>query len=130
MIGFPVDYRRDQPEFVAKKLTAILQGLVALNLVEMERQRFAPLLDSGIVYRREPRWSEMWRSASIVYAQGFGDCEDLSAILAAQWIREGLPAQAIVREARGVPGFHAVVMLRGVEYDPSAILIRKERRRS
>lgn len=131
MIGVPLDYRSDNERTIARKLTAILQGLVALNLEEMRVRRYPPLLSSGIVYRREPRGSELWRSLSILHFTGFGDCEDLAAALAAEMLSTGIDAHAIVRPARSERGYHAVVNVRNrdgrlVEVDPSALLIKKE----
>lgn len=130
MIGVPLDYRVDTERTIARKLTAILQGLVALNLEEMRGRRYPPLLSSGIVYRREPKGSELWRSLSILHAAGYGDCEDLAAALGAELLVQGVEAQAIVRPARTERGYHAVVNVRQggriIEVDPSAILIKKE----
>lgn len=116
-------------EVLAAYYTAIAEGLVQLNLVQMQLHQYPPLLASGVRYRREPRGSELWSSVSIVYLRGYGDCEDLAAIVVAEARLRGKEARVVVRPARNARGFHAVAEVEGKRYDPSRALIRRERER-
>lgn len=105
-------------------LTSALEALVREGVEELRAGVGAQqsILDGTVRYRREPRGSEQWRTRGRVLLEGYGDCEDLAAALAAELRVAGHPARAIVRRARGAPGYHAVVRLRGRELDPSAWL--------
>lgn len=125
MIALPVR-QGESTEELAAKFSAAAEGLVQLNLVEMGGREFPPLLQSGLVsYRREAVGKELWSSVSIVFARGYGDCEDLSAIVAAEARRAGKQARVVVRPSRSGRGFHAVVEVDGRRYDPSKALMRR-----
>ena len=122
---------------VPEAIEAIAEGLVGLNcwmLQEMEERGFVvPLLyDSGVRYRRERPGEEWWESITDimgVHGDGEGDCEDLSAIRAAELrYYYGEPARVrIGRTRRG--SFHAVVERGdGTIEDPSRILVEMEAR--
>ena len=57
----------------------MLNCLVGLNRRIIARRKFAPLLASGVRYKREN--GEQWQTIAQLYAAGSGDCEDLSAAL-------------------------------------------------
>ncbi len=112
----------------AATLTAVLEGLTALNAVLLQRRPKFPLLyESGVVYKREQRGSrgqpEDWANILQVLKRGWGDCEDLAAWRAAELrVRCEEPAQAVVRRS-GPRKFHAVVVREdGFIEDPSKVL--------
>jgi hypothetical protein len=86
----------------------------------------------GIKYRREPRGSEWWESATDilgVLADRTGDCEDLAALRAAE-LRLFEDEHACVKVVRTRRAFHAVVLREdGSIEDPSRICIRLEKLR-
>lgn len=99
----------------ASTLTAALEGLTAVNVVLLQRSALPRLLESGVRYRREPKRStqpgylEQWKTAPQVFAAGWGDCEDLSCWLAAEYrVYRSEPARALVYRS-GRKRFHAVV---------------------
>lgn len=109
------------PRYSGPAVNAALEGLVLANLEE-QRDSFArSILDGSVRYRREPIGREDWRTRSRVLLDGYGDCEDLAAALAAELRAQGVPARAVVRPSRGGRGYHAVVRIRGRrgELDPS-----------
>lgn len=111
------------PWFSSSAVNTALEALTRANLEEMQRigDAGASILDGGVRYRRERRGAEDWRTRGRVLLDGYGDCEDLSAALAAELRMQGIPAYAHVRPARGGPGYHAVTRVRGFagELDPS-----------
>lgn len=78
------------------------------NVHLISRGHYPPLLTSGVRYRREPLGQERWKPIDVLYADGYGDCEDLSAALAAQLRARGVPARVVVRKT-GLRLFHALV---------------------
>lgn len=112
-------------------LTAALEGLVAVNVIYLERHPRTPkLYASGVRYRREPRGQEIWLTIPQVLRAGFADCEDLAAFRAAECIVAGIPARAEVIRT-GPRTFHAIVRLPGGQtLDPSVKLgMEKPRKR-
>jgi hypothetical protein len=130
MIAVPVrvEELQQDPSSVARRLSAVAVGLVALARVDVEERGLPTLYEAarrGLVeYRREPKGVEMWLCPSLVLAQGFGDCEDLSAWLTVDYRREGVKARMEIIPQEGSRLFHAVVRLpdNRIE-DPSAVLI-------
>lgn len=126
MLHVAIDVRRD-PEL----LTAAAESLAAMNFVMLARSHgnVPRLYESGVVYRRE-HGTEEWRTIDEVYEDGYGDCEDLAGIRAAELrYYEGEPARVLVVETpRG--SYHAVVLRadNSIE-DPSRILLMLESRR-
>jgi len=104
-------------------LTAAIGALQRANVEEMRTLRTSSsrrsILDGTVRYRREPIGREDWRTRERVLLDGWGDCEDLAAALAAELEVAGYPAHAVVRRAHGGRGYHAVVRLHGRELDPS-----------
>lgn len=98
--------------------------LVAVDRVYLRTHSVTPLYRSGIRYRREVSGSEVWQSTPVLYASGYGDCEDLAAHRAAELIESGedVGARAVLRCVR--PGlWHAAVRRgSGLIEDPSAKL--------
>lgn len=116
-------------------IEAIAEGLVGLNCyllqaAEAQGIDVPPLYESGVRYRREAKGTEWWESITDilgVHGIGEGDCEDLSALRAAEYrYFDGIPARVrILRTRRG--SFHAVVELPdGTIEDPSRILVEQE----
>lgn len=103
-------------------LEAALEGLTRMNVELMRRRNFPPLYKSGVRYRREPRGKEEWLTYDQVLKRRFADCEDLSAIRAAELRVQGIPAWAVV-DRTGRRRFHALVEYGdGTREDPSRIL--------
>lgn len=106
-----------------------LEGLIAINEEHMDNGLgFPPLYQSGIKYRPEKN-SEKWLSIRQVYAQGHGDCEDLTGIRCAELRSSGLDegARAYIYQT-GPKRWHAVVLRSdGVIEDPTKILKRMEK---
>ena len=102
-------------------IDASLEGLVRLNLQQLRARPRPELYKSGVRYRRDT--GETWDSADIVYRRGYGDCEDLAAIRAAELRLAGVPARAVVRHS-STPGvaWHCVVQVGRRYEDPSARL--------
>lgn len=110
------------PTVDLEALNVALEGLVRANVAEMGvagLHALPSILDGGVRYQRELPGREEWRTRSLVLASGVGDCEDLSAALAAELRAAGVPARAVIRRARGGVGYHAVVRLGQRELDPS-----------
>lgn len=115
-----------------EEITAALEGLVAQNLeqirvAELAGRPYPPLYASDVRYRREPKGRERWDSIEVVFANGEGDCEDLSCTRTAQLQCDGEPARAIcVRTSRKT--FHILVQrATGELEDPSRIMLWKEK---
>lgn len=97
-----------------------LEGLVRLDQAELSGASYPPLYDAGVKYKREPK--EVWRPASIVLKDGWGDCEDLVAWRVAECRLQGDAATARVYQA-GPKTWHTVVEhADGTIEDPSRIL--------
>jgi len=103
-------------------MIAALQGLVALNRILIPRLGLPSLYGSGVDYKRER--GEQWQTAAEVFVAGHGDCEDLSAVRAAELQLEGEQARAWVVKV-GPGAYHAVVRRAdGTIEDPSKICRR------
>ena len=90
-------------------LTALLEGLCAVNCVLLRRRQLPPLYKSGVRYKRERPGREKWLTAPETLAAGVGDCEDLAAWRCAELrVYKGEPARAIAMRS-GKKKFHAVV---------------------
>lgn len=113
----------------AGTLTAALEGLVAINTLLLKRMKLPPLYRAGVVYRREGRGREDWRTVLDVIRDGYGDCEDLAGWRAAELrAYRGERALGWVYPTR--PGrWHAIVKRGdGTFEDPSKVLLWIERR--
>ena len=110
---------------------AALLALYELNLHFLRTRpagTWAPLLESHVRYKREPRNPdgtprvERWLTIQELYLEGTGDCEDLAAALAAQSTvagRVAVPRIDAVREGL----YHITVHYGdGTRTDPSALL--------
>lgn len=101
-----------------RQLTAVLQGLVLLDSVQLSDGRHPKLYESGVRYRRE-RGREHWQSVEEIIAAGHGDCEDLSAWRCAELRLEGVECYAEVIRT-GPRMWHAIVRFSDGSYeDPS-----------
>jgi len=98
----------------AAAFAAAVEGLVQLNIKILEgripgRHRFPPLRSTRIVYKKERR--DVWRDIQQVFEAGWGDCEDLSAIVVAQLRFSGRDPDAYVDVYKsGRKRYHAVVI--------------------
>ena len=118
-------------------LTAALEGITAVDCVMMNEAikagtPFPRLRDGRVRYVRDPQRGdgvEHWKFVDQVYRDGYGDCEDLAPMLAAEFrVYEGLCAIAIVTRS-GPKTFHARVRLPdGKILDPSRALGMRKRR--
>lgn len=110
-------------------LDACLEALVRQNLWQLGRLReagrnVAPLYQSQVSYRRDPPGREWFRSLARVYRTGWGDCDDLASIRAAELRAAGVDAHARVFDTPNPNTLHAVVTDRGgnILEDPCAVL--------
>ena len=107
------------PAYVA----SAVEGLTCLNETIMRRARrpFPFLYKAGVRYQREAG-TENWLNARELLKQKRGDCEDLSAYMAA-WLRVYRDEPARVKVYRsGKKRLHAVVSVAGRILDPSRVL--------
>jgi hypothetical protein len=111
----------------AAAFDAALEGLTRLNERMMTDPQLGgpsipPLYSSGVRYKNEPR--DVWRHAADVAAEGWGDCEDLSAYRAAELRVSGEDPHACVTTYESGPHrYHAVVQRGdGTIEDPSRVL--------
>lgn len=74
-------------------------GLAAQSYAQMLQKRGAipDLYGGSIRYLREPLRRENWQSARETAVRGYGDCEDLSAYLVAQYRSKGILAFPVVK---------------------------------
>lgn len=125
MIGVPI-IAGDSRRVIAARLSAVAEGLVQLNLVELSRCEFPALYESGVRYQRELPGREVWLSIPTVLALGVGDCEDLSGWRTAELRRGGERAARVEIYPTTGTGYHAVVRrASGKIEDPSDVLIRR-----
>lgn len=113
-------------------LRTLLNALYTINCDLWERHPEWPgLLDSGVYYKREPKGVEEWQDVAETLRRGYGDCEDLACMLAAEiTVRNGIEARPdfTLREIRQQNGdltkmFHIFVRLPGGRrIDPSKML--------
>lgn len=109
-----------------QSLLRFLRALAAHNLDLMRMYGAPKLYSAGVRYRREPKRTEMWRDARWVLEHGHGDCEDLSAYLAAERVLEGDRKARPAIRGRWIDGkwtYHVVVRRGdGRIEDPSRVL--------
>lgn len=110
-------------------LDACLEALVRQNLWQLDAleragRPVAPLYQSRVVYKRDPPGKEWFRSLARVMSTGWGDCDDLAAIRAAEIRRAGGAAHASVFTTPRANTLHAVVTndARTIIEDPCALL--------
>lgn len=113
-----------------KRLLYLLNALCAVNDSLRGGDRFPPLYESGIVYRREDS-TEDWLALPDLYARKEGDCEDLACARVSELRAKGLRAYPRVTWRRAVNPktgqplwlYHVVVMRQAPqsgEYVPGA----------
>lgn len=82
------------------ELEGLVLGLAAQSYAQMRdpenRGKIPPLYGGKIRYQREPLRRENWQSALETAELGYGDCEDLSAYLVAQYRMQGVKALPVV----------------------------------
>lgn len=116
-----------------RKLRALLEGLVALNVEIMDEQArrgrpLPPLYDAGVRYEKE-RGTEHWQPADELLRSSAGDCEDLSGYRAAELRRLGEPASVDVVPASRRGSYHAIVRrANGEVEDPSVIILTRSKK--
>lgn len=105
----------------------VLRGLVLASRRQLRERARTPLYESGIRYRREGQGPEGWKTIDQLYADGVGDCEDLSIARVAELAEQGIGARVLIVPTR--PGrYHAIVeKADGEREDPSRILMAQER---
>jgi hypothetical protein len=84
-----------------------LRLLVALNASQAAHGYRFPRPVSTLRYEREPRGEEKWQTAKVLFKQGYGDCEDLTAARVVELRLMGEHAEPVVRHRGGV--FHCLV---------------------
>lgn len=90
-----------------QRIDALLEGLVRLAGVDLANNPQLPPLYSGAVrYRREK--PDKWLTPSDVFAQGYGDCEDLAAWRCAEIRSQGGQCSAVAYRT-GRRMWHVVV---------------------
>lgn len=83
-------------------IEALLEGLIAANMVMLDGGDYPPLYEAGVVYKREPKGREEWQTCERTLLLGTGDCEDLTGWRVAELRRAGESgARPFVRPARG-----------------------------
>lgn len=134
MIAVPI-LVGDDGRAIARRLSAVVVGLVALAEVDLSEHPRPPLYELAragrVRYRRERAPRERWLCPSLVLAGGGDlDCEDAAAWRAAELRLAGERALAYVRTTARGNLFHAVVRREdGRVEDPSRRIISLERRR-
>ena len=73
-----------------------LEALTQVNEWHLKRDRFAPLYQSGVYYQEEPPGEEEWLDIPSLYAQGFGDCEDIACALTGEYRHNGVAANPCI----------------------------------
>lgn len=92
------------------RLRIMLNALVALDLLEMRRQKYPPIYRSHIRYKKEPQIPgryEQWKTIRELFESGNGDCEDLAAARVAELRLAGI--RAIPWLMKKGPIWHVVV---------------------
>lgn len=115
-----------------RRLRAVLDLLVKLNLIELGQRRYPDLYKSGIRYKKEPKIPgrfERWQTIKDMMRSGWGDCEDLASARVAQLRMMGVRAVPWLKKHGGT--WHVVVRYPNGKFeDPSKILgMGKERKR-
>jgi hypothetical protein len=84
-------------------LLILLNASTDVNEWSMRQREYTPLLKSGVVYKPEPPKSlqergEEFASVDTVYQRGWGDCDDLAPIYAAELrVKHGIPAKPCIK---------------------------------
>lgn len=118
----PEEFAEDQPSLFADWIIHECEGLIIFNRRYIQRHRPPPLYSSGVVYRREPKRSERFRTMRLVYGAGHGDCEDLASIRCAEYRERGINARIRITWQRQPNGrlWHVTCRLPdGTNEDPS-----------
>lgn len=115
----------------AASYAAAIEGLTRINQRILSAARnvgghVAPLYQSGVRYKREPR--DVWRHIGDVYKSGWGDCEDLAAARVSQLRVSGEDPRSYVAVYQSGPRrYHAIVARGdGSTEDPSRRLGMKK----
>ena len=105
-------------------LSALMDGLIALNEAYLSTRSVPPLYVSDVTYGRTDIWDTI---PALYYGQKprpgpYGDCKSLSAALVAEYRKQGIDCSAVFRWMRtklGTKDYHILVLTdRGFE-DPS-----------
>jgi hypothetical protein len=120
---------------------AWLNALVILNYGLLKANaltgnRLPALYHSGVIYQAEERSGqkpEHFDPCTVVYARGWGDCDDLAAWRCAELILSGVEARIDLHETpRSKPAarrYHVLVVLPdGTTEDPSMICLENKTR--
>lgn len=84
-------------------LIILLNALTDINEWSMRQKSYVPLLKSGVRYQQEPMnllrlYGEEFAGVDKVYERGWGDCDDLAPIYAAELrVLHGLPAKPCLK---------------------------------
>jgi len=111
-----------------KKLSLLLNALTAIDILTLLQCPDTPdLYKSGIRYEEEPLGQEDWQDTGTCLKLGFGDCEDLACMRAAELnVRHGIAAKPTFiwkRRPNGGYLYHIQVMYPdGRVEDPSRAL--------
>lgn len=109
-------------------ISAVLEGLVALDYLFLRTGRYPRLYEAGIRYKRQLD-PHRWASVHEVMRCGYADCKNLAAWRAAEFRLQGIPAR-VVAHPSAPNTWHAIVKLPdGRTEDPSVILGMRRRRR-
>ena len=108
----------------------LLEAYTRINEWQFKQDNYAPLFQSGVVYREEPPGCEDWPDIPTLYKQGWGDCEDLACTRTAELRLLGIPAVPCIRykdfyhtDGAKVTLVHVLVLWPdGTIEDPSRIL--------
>lgn len=106
----------------------LLETMVEINLefLACSKKRIPKLYESGVVYRREPPGSEIFKIIPCVLRDGFGDCEDLATWRVAELRFQGEKnTQVMIKKwlVGEFIQFHILVRREnGQDEDPSRIL--------
>jgi hypothetical protein len=105
-----------------RELELAIEGLARISLEQIKAQTFPGIYSGKVKYAREPAGVEYWQPAIDIYARGVGDCEDLCALLLAEYWRRGIWARADVLSVNPQLKHVRVRMPDGTIVDPSKAL--------
>lgn len=119
---FKDPWTRRASEMIVSRLFGVI---VYANILYLKDHPDTPdLYDAGVIYKREN--GEQWKTIPECIADGYADCEDLSAWLVAQYIvRKGIQARGLIsKKCRGKRCLYHVRcrLPNGTIEDPSKIL--------
>lgn len=112
----------------------LLEGLAQVNQWQLRRSPgLPPLYQSGVFYKEEAPGCEDWLDIPHLYAQGFGDCEDIACARTAELREQGVAAVPCIKfkdfmapvggVTQLVTLIHVMVLLPdGTTEDPSKVL--------